>query len=301
MQYLYIGFAIPAIVSNSLILFILLRNVAYLKKSAFMTGLAVADTTLGIAVIVAGTLRVSFLEEHVYDLLIEPSYCLKHITTMLLIGVQLPAFMMFLIGSERIAAVVWFDWYYHFWSNKKSWMLTSVAYLFCTMSIAVAWMIVYSYPDSVRSPHHCTTPTVVGSLYASYNFGLACTCGVWAFVVTLLSLLRFIKTKANLLKKSGANFDLNKFIKKEYQIAWSMACLASVDFLLVVVPNILTSIGAYFPSLLVIGNYGTCMLCVKSAITVIIYPIFYPEFRLLLRKSFRLNKTTVGPSNAWVR
>lgn len=216
MQYLYIGFAVPAIASNVLILFILVRNVAYLKKSAFVAGLAIADNSLGIGVLVAGILRVSFIQENIYDLLIEPSYCLKHITTLLLIGIQLPAAMMFLIGSERIVAIVWYELYYHSWSNKKSWFLTSAAFLFCTASVAVAWVIVYTSPNTLKSPHHCTTPIVVGPSYAAYSYGFACACGLWAFLTTLFSLVRFIKTKQKMLTNASSNHSFNTFVKKQF-------------------------------------------------------------------------------------
>lgn len=65
-QYMYIGFAALAIFANSIILIVLLRNLAYLKKSAFLAGLAVGDMTLGIGVLVAGTLRIFIYKKIVF-------------------------------------------------------------------------------------------------------------------------------------------------------------------------------------------------------------------------------------------
>lgn len=287
-QYMYIGFAAFVLLSNAVIGTTFMRNIHLFKKSAFNIGLAVGDIILGLGTITAGIIRMSLLWTNTKDVPVHPSYCLETYTTLLMIGTQLPATMIFLISTERILAVVCFDWYYKKWSSRKAWLVVTLGFAYCTVSIATSWFVVYNFPANITTPLLCTTSVVVGPVYATYHFYIAVFAGVWAIIATVFSLLTFINKRKKF--QANANDNLKRFIQKQWQMTLSTTCIALFDFMLVVIPNILLSMTAYMPSLLLLGNYATCMLCLRSASNLFIYVLFNRDFRSALLTTFNFNK-----------
>lgn len=276
-QYLYIGFAVAVLLANVTIGLVLAQNKEFFKKSALLIALAFGDSMLGIGTVIAGVLRLGYLQGSTLVFDVHPSYCLKTFTTLLIVGVQLPSVMILLMSCERVVAIVFFSWYYQNWNTRKAWYLVAAGVFFCTISISMSWVVVYSLPENATTQINCGTAAAVGPTYASYHFYLGACCGVLSTCITLFSLIVFINKRKRF--QISANDRLKKHIKREWQITIATTVIACLDLCLVVVPNILLSIAVYYPSLLLLASYATCLLCLRSTSNLFIYLTFNSDFR----------------------
>lgn len=126
--YLCIVIGTLSIVTNLIIIFITLYNISIFKKSAYMCGLALGDILKATALVVAGITRIEYQRLNILNVVVSRKYCWKTIGIILLLGLQIPAIMVFLIGIERFVAVILFQWYYSNWSDTKAWIATCIGY-----------------------------------------------------------------------------------------------------------------------------------------------------------------------------
>lgn len=286
-QYIYIGFATPAVVANLIILYTVCRSYKFLKKSAFITGLAFSDTLLASGVIVAGTVQILSAKHIIAGVVVEPIFCLQQMTTLLLLGYQLPSAMVLLIGAERFVAIVFFKWYYINWTNKKAWFLTLMTCLFCIVSVACCWIIVATSRTYGSVSIMCATIKVSGKLYSFHHFGFGIFCGILAIFFTVVSLLTFWRKKmSNTVNNSVSNVRIKKFVRKQWNITLAMTCVAFFDFTLLVVPNIFIVLDTVVPSAHVFATHATSMLCIKATVNIFVYIAVYSEFRDYLVQGF---------------
>lgn len=281
-QYLFIIFGSTAFLGNVTICFVLLRNIRFLKKSAFIGGFALAETVFGLGHAAAGGLRLYYLNENTIHLLVHLLYCMNRMTIFFVLTIQVGSMMMILIGAERLLATLFFDWYYKTWSNTKAWSLTCSVYLFCITSTVLCWVMVYNYPESRKITMHCLSSLVSGNSYSTYQGVLVVGSGIWISGATIYSLISFMKKKS----VAQSNMKLKQFIQKQWHITTSMTCLACVDLVLVVIPGSLLSLAIFLPHFGLIGNFASVSVCIKSTMTLFIYLIFNPSFRSNFLKAF---------------
>lgn len=120
-QIIYTILGSSSIVANSLILFIVSKKKSLLKSSAFVVGLAGADLVVGLASVIAAVYRLIILKETKENFSVHPLFCMKRISTLMVIASQITPAMLILIGSERLLAVICFRWYYKMWTHQKAW------------------------------------------------------------------------------------------------------------------------------------------------------------------------------------
>lgn len=297
----YVGFGVLAIVANVIVIFVLLRNITFLKKSAFIFGLAVADLINGLALFITGIKRIQYVYTETSKMSVHPFTCLQSVTSLWLIGVQLPTAVMALIGAERLIAVAFFMWYYKKWTNVLAWCLTGMVYVLCAFSLTTIWSITYNLPDRTKTSVNCITPSVVGPVYSSYNYGLAIVNGTVAILASATALILFLSKKNKL--QTGEGFQIRRHVKKQWQLTTSMTCIAVVDFCCVVIPNVFLLLISTFsvrfpPSFGNVGNWSSSVFCARSASTVIIYIILNREFRNALYKAYGYRTVSVQPMGA---
>lgn len=287
-HYVYIGFGGAALFGNLVIVLVYTRNFYLMKKSAFVIGLTFGDIVNGLALLVTGVMRIIYAKSGMSNFQVQPLYCLQSLTSLWLLGMQLPSVMMFLIGLERLLAVGRVIWYYKNWSSKYAWCLTVLAYVYCIASVGSEWLlIVYIFNKNTTTSISCTTPFVIGPDYSLYSYGLAIVCGTSSAVTTVVSLIIFLAKKQE-FAMSNNSVNMHKHMKKQWQLSTSMACVTVLDFGLVVLPNIfllMIALSYPFPPIFsTIGFWSAELVCLRSALSFFIYFILNRDFRSLVYK-----------------
>lgn len=254
-----------------------MQNGKFFRKSAFISGLTVADITLAVGILVAGLLRYKYADENQTILPVHPSFCLLHFTTLLVIGAQLPAIIILLTSCERVLAVVFFSWYHNNWRNKKAWYLLGFGYLYCIVSVSVCGAVVFQFPPTANATIICSTAVALGPVYSIYQFYLAAVFGVFSAIATLFSMIAFMKKRKNL--NNNANDNMKRFIKKEWYITTVTTVVAFLDLALVIFPNVLAGMASIASSLQTIAIYSYCMFCLRSCSKLFVYLQFNSQFR----------------------
>lgn len=233
---LYIVFGSTAFFANFTICFVLLRNVKFLKTSAFLAGYAFSETFLGVAHVVVGSLRLHNVMTGT-RIQIHPVHCMYRWTALNVTTSQVQSTMLILIGLERLLAAVFFNWYYKKWTSRKAWILTCLAYAYCLGSTAIIWIIVSNYCEDYKISSDCSSLSVLGNVYSIYERSLVVISGIWVSGVTLFALIVMVR------KRSRSHLNdtkLKRFEQKQLRVTISMTGMACVDFVLVVIPGSLT-------------------------------------------------------------
>lgn len=299
----YATFGSVAVATNLAIIFVLLRNTAYFKKSALIAGLAFGDLIDGFALTVIGALRVAHYFDGTNSLSVHPSYCMKIlITPMFLMGNQIPGVMFFLIGLERFLAVYYYDWYFYKWSNKFAWMLTACVYLFCIASVAASFFVAFSFDVSYKISIACGTVSVIGSTYSAYNYGLAIIGGSVAAVATVIAMILFAKRR----NRAGyASTNDKAHIKKQWQMTKTTMCLTVVDFAFLVVPSIIITLSSGFNvdfhvNITQLKVWALQLVCFRSILNLLIYLAVNTEFRSAALQSISYKIKGIGNTNLFI-
>lgn len=279
--YQYIVIGTGAVLLNSFLLFVCLRRMHYLKKSAFIFGLAIGDLLDCIALLGNGWVRLYRFYNDLPDVKVHPSYCLQiyGFSAVFLMGNQIPGVMLFLIGVERLLAVQYFNWYFVKWNNKMAWKFTGAAYIFCALSLGAAYVSVNLQPPEARVSIMCITPTVMGKNYITYNYIVSVIGGVLATVTTIVAMISFTVRRRKLNSVSSS---VRSHVKKQWSSSQMMLIVALLDFLLVVVPNVLLILSNSYGLLSIanIASYSLQIGCARSFINVLFY---------LINREFRTN------------
>lgn len=283
-QYLYVVFGSVAFLANATICFVLLKNIKFFKKSAFIGGLALAETIFGAGHVVAGLFRIYYINTNSIYLLVHPLYCMNRVTIIFVLTIQLGSTMLLLIGGERLIATLLFDWYYKMWTNKKAWILTIAVYLVDIGITGICWLAVYYHSENQKISIECLATSVTGDIYSFYQGGLIVICGIWVSSTTMFSLVSFMKKRLSTI--DSTNLKLKKFIQKQWHITISMTCVACADVTLILIPGSLHSLATIYPRLIFISYVASLAACVKSTMTLFIYLAFNPSFRSNFRKAF---------------
>lgn len=296
----YIGCGTAAILNNLIIIFVLIRNKPLLHKSAFIVALATGDLCSGIATLVTGIVRIRYTVAGVAKKQVHLFTCLKGHASLWLIGIQIPSVMVFLIGCERVVAVQYFYWYYKRWTNKMGWILSGIVYVYVGMSYCILWVINYNLPSTATTTIFCYATYVFGRGYGSYNYGFGIICGCTSVVTTVVALVN-LTSKRKLFGRSPQNVNLQKFIGRQWRQTISMTCIAILDFILIVLPNIVLIISLYLdafpPAIKYIGVWSADLACIKSSLSCIIYICFNRDFRVAFLKSVGIENLGNEPSS----
>lgn len=296
-HYNYITFGVVALVANLAVALVLLYDKEFLKKSALMSGLCLADILNGCSLIVAGSLRLGYVKEGTLSLPVHPFICMIRITILWTAAGELPALMMLLIGGERALAIIFFQWYYFSWTNRLAWTLTGVAYLYCCCTITTLSIVTYLLPNTTTTPQQCISTFVIGPSYTWYDYLLAILCGTVAIISTMISLLAFNAKRRKFKNNSQSNdSNMKSFLTKQWNLTISMSLVSFFDFTLVVIPNVLKLVASFYPPLLFIGFYASYMVCTRSALSLVIYILTNRDFRNILFQITGINKNSVTPS-----
>lgn len=277
--YEYVIIGLMAILSNLIILFVLFRNKKYLVKCAMITGLAFGDFLDGVALLGNGARRIYMIADKT---MVHPSFCMSTFTPVFLMGNQIPGAMFFLIGVERILAVYQFDWYYAKWTYRLAWMCTSFAYMFCTVSLGVAFLVTYFQHSNATIPITCNTPLVMGKEYIIFNYFITIVGGTVAGVGTIAAMIMFTKRKNRATGSSSeSNNPMRTYFKKQCSQTRLMLCISILDLGLVVLPNILLTLenGFNVVSNADLPTWSLQIISLRSVLNIFIYFIVNPEFR----------------------
>lgn len=287
--YQHIGFGLTSVVTNGLIIFILIRNPSLFIKSPFIFTLAIGDAIEGVALAISGFVRVVRSLNGTLNLMVHPTYCLQTFVILFLMGIQLPAGMFVLIGIERFAAVYYFRWYYHCWSNKLAWCCTSLALVFCSVSVLIAWLIGYSIPDTVKISVQCGIMDSVDNGYLVYNYLFAVFGGILATVTSLSALVIFTRRKKVLLLTANS-INLRQHVKRQLQLTKVLLCATIADCVLTVIPCLIlalvTGMKVSLPGSA--GGWSLRLISCRSALNICVYIFTNREFCQATLKAFGL-------------
>lgn len=296
-HYFYVGCGFATLITNIIILFVLIRNRPLLKKSAFVVGLCFGDILNGLALLISGIQRIHYTNHGMDGNIVHRFTCLQYVTTLWLVGSQIPTVMMFLIGTERLMAVAYFSWYYKKWTITLSWALTLFVYLLVSISIGAAWFLLYGLPENETTTILCYTSNVIGVGYGSYNYGVAIVCGCTAIVTTTASLIKFVVKKRSLSMNNRSQIYMQKFVQKQWQITTSMTCVIVFDFIMVVIPNVvllMINLKYKFPvDLKNLASWSADLVCLRSALSFFVYLALNGDFRIAFYKATNLQKKNV--------
>lgn len=274
--YTYISFGAAAIVSNVIILTVLLCDMQLLKKSGFLVGLAIADVIDGSGLLSNGAVRLVRTLNGTSSLLVHPLYCMTIVVTpLLLLGNQISGAMFLLIGVERLLAVGCYQWYYANWSNRLSWKLTLIVYVFGFLSISVAFFLAFIKNSNERILIFCSLQLVVGDPYTYYNYIFSTVGGIIAISSTVLGLVIFTNRKKHMFHGSDVSMNMKTHVKHQWSISKVLLCLSIIDFSFVVVPNLLF-ISTTKP---IIRGWALQLICLRSVFNILIYLLINSEFR----------------------
>lgn len=296
----YIVFGSISVVTNLTIIFILLRNIKYFKKSALIAGLATGDLIYGFSLMVIGAERVIRYYAGTDSLTIRPFDCMKNlINPLLLVGNQIPGVMFLLIGIERFLAVYCYDWYYLKWSNKFAWTLTVIMYIYCTLSVSVAVLVTLSYDINYKIGIACGTANLVGPTYSAYNYGIGIVGGLVVGVATVVAMIKFTKRKSRLVGEGYTPMNVKTHVKKQWLLTRSTLCLAVADFAFLVMPSIIITLSSGFNvnfhvNLTQLKVWALQLVCFRSILNIIIYLLLNSEFRSAASHAVCCCKNIVG-------
>lgn len=281
-----------AILTNGTILCVLLSNVAFMKKSSFVTGMAIGDLLVGLAVSISGAFKIIRIFDGTSSLMVHPSYCMEiFVIPSYLMGNQISSVMFLLCGVERFLAVKYYDWYYMKWSNKIAWYLTGCAYVYCTVSLTSAVSLSLSYDAKYRIPILCTVAAATTSAYTTYTYWISIIGGAIACAGSLTAMVLFTKRK---LRVHDAISNVAKnHIKKQWNATRVALCLAVFDLGLVVVPTFL-SLVASTAATNSIRSWSLQMLCMRSILNLVVYLSVNSDFRAATLKMLSLQTKVVA-------
>lgn len=299
---IYIASGSLAIVGNVLLLIVICSRLEYLKRSAFLFGLAVCDTLHGVAIMVSAVLRTIYQTLPASQSMIRPTYCMVTVTPLWIIGNQGTALMLLLIGIERFIAVQFFAWYRIKWTKKLSWSCMCLVIVFCTFSIGLAYYL--ASIATVTISINCYFIQVVSKSYNYYNYGVSISAGFGANIGTILSLiLCLIKLNRFRNHPNTSNATVQGHIKKQWQLSKAMIGCTVCDLGLVVIPNILMSVISGFDNnsaSTMLSTVTTCappLLCIKGFLNLFCCLLFNPEFRRHALRLLRVINVSVVPAS----
>lgn len=285
----YVCFGSAAVVSNCFILFVLLRNFQYFKKSALIAGLAFGDLLDGSALLINGALRIAQALDGTSFLKVHPSYCMTiAVTPIFLLGNQIPGVMFLLIGVERFLAFQCYQWYYFSWTSGLAWKLTGAVYIYVAVSLSAAFVVVFNIDQNYRIPIGCATSTVIGQAYTAYNYGVAIVGGLMAVAGTVTAMVAFTVRKRSMFSLcSDDGQEMKSYVTKQWHLTRVSLSLAVIDLGLVVAPNILVTLVS--STNIVLKSWSLQLVCLRSVLNAIIYVVINSDFRSACLKAFKIN------------
>lgn len=289
-----ICFGSIGILSNFIIFFVLLSNKAYFKKSAFIASMAFGDLLDGLSLTCLGTQRLMRSFDGSTLIMVHPSYCMKaFVVPSYMLGNQISSLMFLLGGIERFLAIHCYDWYYQKWSNKLAWVLTSSTYLYCFVSLAVAFVISYTYPPATVVPILCTVPAATSTTYTAYNYFVSITGGIAAIVGSLVAMVLFTKRKSRVRGSEIVSSSVKSHVKRQWNLTKIALFLAILDCGLVVIPAFLSLITSNI-IINVIRSWSLQLLCLRSFLNLFVYLFINSDFRASALKSIGLENNVDG-------
>lgn len=293
--YQLISFGAVVLLLNVIIIIVLLRNKGLLKKSAFIFGLAVADCVEGLALISNGITKTLRTLDGTGAILVHPFVCMKEPTALLLLCIQLPGVMFFMIGVERFLAIHFFDWYYKKWNNKTNWLCTLAGYIFCSISMVTAYLIAYLQPAASRTPLACNAIKVVGNYYSFINYCISIGGGTVAVVATCVALLEYKAKKFIIGGSSSSTATMRFHIQKQLRLTIVMFIVAILDLFLVVVPNIiLMLVGVFnvsFENQAALSSWSFFIISIRSSLNLFMYLFVNQDFRMAAKRCISKKNT----------
>lgn len=289
-----ISFGAVAIISNLIIFLVLLCNTTYLKKSAFIVGMAMGDLLDGVALTINGSFKIQRVFDGTTSLMVHPTYCMKlFVIPSYLLGNQISSVMFLLTGVERFLAIKYYDWYYLKWSNKTAWLATSSAYLYCIVSWSSAVVISASYDASYTISILCTVPAITNTNYTSYNYCISIVGGTVAVAGSLVAMVLFTKKKIRVKSTSDVSTTTKNHVRKQWNLTRLTLCLATLDLGLVVTPTFLSLVVSN-DTTSTMRSWSLQMLCLRSFLNLIVYLFANSDFRAAALKTCRLNIANPG-------
>lgn len=298
--YEHLSFGLTSTLCNLFIILVLLKNIQLLKRSAFVVGLAFSDMVNGLSLLISALIRIRRISDSTLDSFVNPSFCIKQFTPIVLLGSQIPGVLFFFIGIERFLAVCFYSWYRTQWKTKSAWLLTLGAYIFSFVSLAIAFAATYSQPDDITISTLCATPNVVGKAYSIYHYSIPVFGGITAVTTSLIAMLRFYFRRSRLQNSntdtttSTAIATTMKNYRKQIYLSRTLFSLAFLDFGFIVVPSLIAILSIFKRDNIETNSdifYVQILICCRGISNVFIYFIINREFRFATYRFCRLNNS----------
>lgn len=289
---------------NIFLLIILFSDKCLLKKSAFIFGLAIGDVLDGFSLLTSGLVRIKRANENTIDDLVHPSVCLTQITSLFVLSNQITGTMFLIIGIERFIAVKYFGWYHKNWTDRVSWICTTISFVYSLISLGVVFVITFTQPNNATVSYVCSTPLVIGMAYSFYNYMVPVVGGSIAILATIASLIVFRRRRRQLysnistLSFSNNNNSLKQSLRKQWKLTKVFLILAILDFALMTVPNFVSLLAATakITAFQSAAAYFLQIICGRGAISLFVYIFINSDFRAVTCQLLHIKtKNTIKP------
>ncbi|CAJ0589476.1 unnamed protein product [Cylicocyclus nassatus] len=181
--YTFLGIAAAA--CNTVNLVILFSSKELRQRLIYLIALNIEEVINAISFILVGYGRGYELEHGTLFMQTTVGDCFfqKYWPHFLIIGTELPAYMMILISCERFFAVLLPIYYKRFFHQTYKYLLILTVPAAALISLMFAWLSAYNDRDRVVNSRHCFIIDSTGKWYSTFHFVIV----VAAFFVSFLS------------------------------------------------------------------------------------------------------------------
>lgn len=285
--FLYIPCATISCVCNCFIIFIIVRERKLLKKSSFHIGLSLGDLMDNLALLTEGIYKYVHSSHSRSYLIVHPSYCMTNSAVpVVLLGMQIPGAMYYLVGLEMILAILFYKWFSENWTNRITWRLTVTAYFLCFFYLSLAFVISFTSNVASQVSVTCEMTDVLGLTYTYCSYIISTGGVIFTIVGASICAIAFRKRKNTVVNISNS---MKTKMEQQAKQSTVMCLLALMEFGWNTVPNILFHWCGYLEKERKFHELFYLKL-ISSVCSVLIYILFDKEFRTKFFKTFRICK-----------
>lgn len=246
--------------------------------------LSVGDLINGFSFVTAGVFRNLFMFQGYYFLNITDMQCLFHTpwAILMIVAGQFPALIHLFIAMERVAALEFAGWYRRVWKTHHKIYLVVIAAALTLVFLMIA-ISINILKTTVSTSRICAVMNSTGLIFGTVHYALIALAYVFCFIVLAVI---FKKTNRSRIPP-----------KDEIRRQKMMLSITGISVILVSIPNlvlILNEWNAPTINALAVG-IGYCLYATHSALSLVIYFVFRPDFRYRLLYIFRLQRHVQPP------
>ncbi|KHJ94632.1 hypothetical protein OESDEN_05434 [Oesophagostomum dentatum] len=202
---------------------------------------------------------------------------------LIFISVQFPAFINILIALERLVALHLPGWYRRRWKDRHRVYLISISLILTLAMLMLA--ITFNLIHPTKSPTRiCVFANSIGTVYATVDHAAISLVYVLCFIV-----LAVVFKKSNRIRSPS---------KDELYRQHMILAITGMSVVMVSFPRVILILDMWkapsFDGLFVGATY--CLYATHSALSIVIYTLFRPDFRSRLLSLFGLQSCTSTPA-----